>query len=293
VVDLLRGSGTVRDEHKALKTFGVGKDLSKDQWKGYIKELLHSRHLELQGDEFPVLKLTGSSADVLTGTKKVMLSRKLKTQVQEPEIVSSPLHAALLEELKSLRYSLARKENVPPYLVFSDSTLVELSTLLPLTLTDLGKISGFGSVKLTKYGARFLKAIQTYCQEHGHDSQMRSSQAKQAVKPKRVEKVSDSRQETLQLFKEGRNQTEIAMARNLTISTVESHLAGCIANGQLAVEQLVPAKKVKTISQALEEAGAGGLRQVKDHLGDNVTYGEIKAVIAYGEWIKKSGRRTT
>ncbi|MEJ7769077.1 MAG: HRDC domain-containing protein, partial [Chitinophagaceae bacterium] len=73
------------------------------------------------------------------------------------------IYPDLLTELKQLRDQLARKEHLPPDLIFTDLTLVELASYLPLTLPDLGKIPGFGNVKIGKYGGDFLGLIKWYC----------------------------------------------------------------------------------------------------------------------------------
>lgn len=292
IIDLLRGSQTVRDEHKALKTFGVGKDISKDQWKSYIREMLQGKYLEMQGDEFPVLKLTPSSAGVLTGQTKVMMvkSAVVKERSSADQNRSEEAIPGLFEELKSLRSGLARKENVPAYLVFSDSTLNELASQLPLNLVDLGKISGFGNVKLSKYGGPFLKLIKSYCSEHSLESRMRNTITKQAVRKQAPEKPTDTRNQTLQLFKKGNSPAEIASIRGITTSTVESHLTSFIAMGQLDVEKLIPKFKVNSIIRAFQESGAASLTPVKEILGEDYSYNEIRAVASHWAWLKKSGK---
>jgi ATP-dependent DNA helicase RecQ len=72
----------------------------------------------------------------------------------------------LFEELKKLRNRIAHEENVPAYLIFSDSTLLDLATYLPLSKNDLPKISGFGAYKIERYGMPFLEKIQDYCNDH-------------------------------------------------------------------------------------------------------------------------------
>ena len=72
----------------------------------------------------------------------------------------------LFDGLKTVRLDLARKENVPAYLIFSDATLLELATYLPQTMEEIRKISGFGEIKLARYGKFFLKAVVDYCSQH-------------------------------------------------------------------------------------------------------------------------------
>lgn len=78
----------------------------------------------------------------------------------------------LFDRLKTLRTKYAQKENVPPYIIFSDATLLELATFLPLDISELTRISGFGEVKTKRYGKAFLGVVSEYCREHALSSKM-------------------------------------------------------------------------------------------------------------------------
>lgn len=172
VIDFLRGSATTRPEHQSIKTYGAGKEFSKEQWRSFLRELIHLGHLRQSTGEYPVLQLTESSWPILRGTEAVLLTtlkheketKSKHTDTSEQEFVNMPeTENDLFEDLKLLRKKISLKENVPPYIVFSDATLKELATYLPITTTDIEKISGFGAVKLEKYGPPFLEAVQDYC----------------------------------------------------------------------------------------------------------------------------------
>ncbi len=178
VVDFLRGSAGVRDVHKEIKTFGIGKDISKDQWKQYARELMQLGYLEQSGGEYPLLKLSDTSWSVLKGEVPVMLTAPVATPSGTPAQAGGARgggdipQPVLLAELKQLRRSLAEKERVPPYIIFSDATLAELCAWLPQSMSELTRISGFGEVKLAKYGEAFLEVMVQYCQRHGLQSQV-------------------------------------------------------------------------------------------------------------------------
>ena len=188
VIDFLRGSSTIKPFHQSLKTWGAGKEFSKDQWRSFLRELIHLGHLRQSDGEYPLLQLTESSWQILRGAQTVMLttiSEEKKTSKERGGAVSyttvvdeetgvsisiatdaPQVENDLFEELKLLRKKIAVKENVPPYIVFSDATLTELATYLPITSSDIAKISGFGAIKLAKYGEAFLDAVQNYCIRH-------------------------------------------------------------------------------------------------------------------------------
>ena len=136
LVDFLRGSQSQKiwDEHKNLKTYGVGAEISKENWFEYFRDLIAQGFLKQTNGQFPVIQLTEKSEDVLKGNTKVELIKvtikeeKKKSLVSE---VSYPYIKELFDELKKVRITFAREENVPPYVIFSDATLVEMATFLP------------------------------------------------------------------------------------------------------------------------------------------------------------------
>ncbi|MDO9509706.1 MAG: RQC domain-containing protein, partial [Candidatus Magasanikbacteria bacterium] len=166
VVDFLRGSKSERisEYHKNLKTYGIGKDISKEDWFRYIKDLISFGYLKQVGSEYPILALTEKSRDVLLGKEKVFLV-KLAVK-KEATLEDLEFEKDLFEKLKVVRTVLAQKEDVPAYLIFSDATLLELATYLPQALEDIRKISGFGDIKLEKYGKVFLKELVDYCKQN-------------------------------------------------------------------------------------------------------------------------------
>ena len=192
-----------------------------------------------------------------------------------------------MQLLKELRYALARQENVPPYLIFADSTLIELASYLPANLTDLAKISGFGNLKVGKYGADFLNVIRDYCRKENLASQMHTKDPRYKRKQAH-ERPSDTKRLTLELFSQGKDLREIAAARQLAISTVDSHLAYFVRSGELDVHKLVPKEKIRSIMEELRELQGSSIIPVKEKLGEDYSYGEIRAVMSYMEWMHAS-----
>lgn len=288
VIDFIRGSSTTRAEHQALKTFGIGKDLSKDQWKIYVKDMLQMGYLQQSDSEYPVLQLNELSRKILKGEMKVLLVKSVMENKKSAttNYAEEPIHPELFKQLKAVRYALAKEENLPAFVIFSDATLVELATYLPLTNTHLSMISGFGTIKLAKYGGQFLDAIIDYCRANNLttkiDAKSPKGQRKSAAKPAERERSSDTKKQSLQLFQLGRSVSEIALERNLSASTIEGHLAHFIFLGELQIEKMVSKEKLKAISQAIEEIGnTEPISPIKQKLGDQYSYGEIRAVISH------------
>jgi len=289
VIDVLRGSQSAKilDEHRTLKTFGVGADTSKEQWTSIVRDLLAQGYLAKSEGAYPVLKLTPKSAAVLKGTERVMLVKsqeKLETVAADE---GAEYEAPLFALLKKVRLTLAQEENVPPYIVLSDASLRELATYLPLDKASMRKISGFGEMKIERYGPSFEDAIVRYCEENGLATRIQLKSPKRTTRsdrPERPARETETKQESFELFKAGHTIEEIASLRNLSVVTIEGHLAFYIQLGKLAVEQIVSPAKIPTIQRAIELVGGKMLTPIKEELGDGYSYGEIKAVMAYMEF---------
>ncbi|GAA4927701.1 DNA helicase RecQ [Mucilaginibacter defluvii] len=283
VIDFLRGSKSekIRDEHKQLKTYGVGADISKAQWQRYLRELNAHGYLQITDDAYPVVKLTDKSEAILKGLEKVELTEAQIIEEKTEEAL--PFEAPLLDQLKSVRLHFAKLENVPAYIILSDATLLEMATYLPQSMDELRHISGFGDVKLARYGREFLEVIKPYCSANNLSSKVKQRAAKRQPKP-RSEKVNNTQRESLNLFKAGKGIQEIAAERGLSPMTVEGHLTQFVQTGELEVAEFVDENKVPVIKDAIESYGPERLAPLKEVLGDGYSYTEIKAVVA---WLKR------
>ena len=281
VIDFLRGSQSAKiwEKHKQLKTYGVGADISKENWHQYIDDLLHLGYLHKKEDKYPVLQLTEKSRNVLQNKEKVMLVGAIAQQKEE-EIITPPYEGNLFLQLKELRNQLAREENVPAYIIFSDATLQELATYLPGEMEELKQISGFGEVKIQRYGASFLEKVVAYKKEHGLTSRIAEKRSKSVRKPKK-EKTTDTKLESLHLYQKGKSVEEIAQIRQLSPTTIENHLAHFVLDGTLKIQQMVADEKISWIAQAVQKHGDLALSPIKNELGEKVSYGEIRMVVSH------------
>jgi ATP-dependent DNA helicase RecQ len=281
VIDILRGSNNskLRPEHKQLKTYGIGQDLSKADWQRYLRELITLEYLKVSDGAYPILMLTDKSDAVLKGQQMVELT--LSQTTEEVHHEAPPHEAELLSRLKNIRLEIANQENVPAYIILSDATLMELATYLPQSIDELKYISGFGEVKLAKYGELFLTTVVNYCNEKGLASQIKSRPTKRERKPKTITTTKGTKVETFNLYKMGKSIPEIAAMRNLSPMTIQNHLCGFIQTGELDVSEMVAPEKMPAIRDAIESYGVAPLAPLKEVLGDNYTYPEIKAVIAW------------
>jgi ATP-dependent DNA helicase RecQ len=288
IAEFLRGSQakTVRDEHKNLPAYGIGKDITKDIWLQYLRDLVSQGYLKQTEGEYPTIISTPKSEDVLSGNAIVELIKiagKVEKKASLVSEVSHPYFADLFDNLKKVRMVLAKGENVPPYIIFSDTTLVELATYLPHDAGEMRKISGVGDLKLQKYGVDFIQEIKKYCKENNLASKIDLKVPKRERKTltKRDEKGDNTYEISLRMFKQGMPIAEIAAERLLAVSTIETHLVRFIPTGDIELTEIVELEKAERIRDEIlsfgEEATLG---KVKEKLGDDYSYGEIRAVIA-------------
>jgi ATP-dependent DNA helicase RecQ len=280
VIDFLRGSNTERmqEPHRRLRTFGIGADTSKEKWNAIFRELVQLNYLAKTEGSYPVLKLTPKSDAVLKGVEKAMLTKSTeRIDAQEQNV---DYETPLFQQLKDLRKRLATLENVAAYIVLSDASLLELASYLPQTRDELAKISGFGNVKLDKYGQEFLKVVHEYCRDNQLSSRIQMKFPKQK-RNQRVERDNETKQQSLDLFRRGHSIEKIAELRQLSPLTIETHLAFYVQQGEVDLGEVMDESKVPAIQSVVEKVGDKVLTPIKNALGANYSFGEIKLVIAY------------
>ena len=150
-----------------LPTYGILREIDRAQIRVWIEYLLQEGFLTFVGDEYPVLRLTAQAGDVLFRGERVTMSARKPSKAETLRARKyAPLPAetddGLLEALKSLRFRLAQKQNVPAYIVFSNATLADMAARQPASMTDFLEVSGVGAAKASRYGDAFLAEIQRW-----------------------------------------------------------------------------------------------------------------------------------
>jgi ATP-dependent DNA helicase RecQ len=158
-----------------LPTYGIMYDTDRTQIRDYIDCLIRAGYLSLTGDEYPVLRMTKQAKQVLFHGEKVLYtwrkqSRVEKTASSRKESKAMPTQAdeGLLVNLKALRTKLAKEENVPAYIIFSNAALADMTAKQPQNMAEFLQVSGVGEVKAARYGQAFLEEILNWTKETGH-----------------------------------------------------------------------------------------------------------------------------
>ncbi len=276
IIDVLRGSRKQKIEqngHHLLSTYGIGKDKTADEWKMLARSLLHQGLLDETPDGYRVLKLNKGSWEILRQQRNVSIAVNRKTADKflpnyNPKAAEIEM---LFDRLRDLRKHIADAQSIAPYVIFADSSLKLMAQLQPQTLEAFAKISGVNNYKLKQYGDRFVSEIRSFCQQQ-----------------KLPESVPSSTQMvTFGFYNQGLSVEEIAEKRSLKQSTIYDHLSQLISMRQpIDINKFVLAVRQEIIVKAIETVGTNSLKDIKEHLGENYNYNEIKLVRAW--WQKNN-----
>ena len=193
---------------------------------------------------------------------------------QAQELSASDLeHQELFEALKTWRAKQAKQEGVEHYRVLHQRILIQIAHTLPNTPEALLNVKGIGKHTVDKYGPQLTAIVCEYCRDRDIEPQKMPPQSAGAQDSKK-----DSKQITYEFFLQGKGIKEIADQRGMVESTIEGHLAHYVGMGVLDISELVDEEKISLIEQAFHDKGNESLKVIKEHLGDEFSYGEIRLV---------------
>lgn len=248
-----------------LSTYGLLKDWTLKEVINFIDFLIAEQYLMTTDSQYPVIKLTNKAVAVLKGEMNVFRKMAVITEkVQQ--------NNELFEELRHLRKEIATNEGIPPYIVFSDKTLREMSIAIPQSYHELLNIHGVGEKKVEKYGEAFLSLLKKY--EHKKDQEVPTN-----IRNKKEK--TPSHHITYELYKEGKTIQEIGEMRGITKETVLNHLLICVEEGmEIDLNRYMNQTHISLIRDAIAQIGHEKLKPIKESLPEEVTYFEIKYVLS-------------
>jgi len=277
IVDFLRGSKNAyiyEKNYQTLKTYGIGADISWYDWNQYLIQLINLGYCEIAFHQHNKILLTPFARKVLFEGEKVELTTVVKKVIDKNEIKEAkakPAKNSLFEILRKLRYEIAKDEEVPAYVIFSDAALRQMETLRPMSDEEFLAIDGVGKAKLEKYGTEFIDAIVYY------------EEVKK--KNKKAKKESNTYKTTLEYFRDGNTVEEIAERRNLGLTTIISHLAKLYVDGEdIDMSQFVTDNEVKQLHKAqVELEYPTALKPYYDYFEEKLSYDKIRLGLAVVE----------
>lgn len=166
VIDVLRGSKSqrlVELQHDQLSTFGIGAEQSQEYWQAVLRQLIHRGLLIQNIRRFAALELTAAARPVLRGEIALQLALpRINVTAKSRVTDRGDYDKVLFRRLRALRKAIADSQEVPPFVVFADTALVEMAQDYPTTKADMLAITGVGQTKLERYGDEFIAAITAY-----------------------------------------------------------------------------------------------------------------------------------
>ena len=267
IVNVLVGSRSKKvyqHGHHLLSTYGIGKGRTADEWKMLGRSLVHQDLVGQTTDGYSILKLNKRSWQVFRNELQVKIAvdkqQSKTTTTYNPRKEEAEL---LFEKLRKLRKQIADRNSLAPYMIFADSSLKLMAQVRPKTIADFAQLSGVNEYKAQQYGDRFISEILEFSELHKLPIKM----------------PSKSQMLTLQLHQQGLTVTDIAEQRGYAPSTITSHLSDLLEMNQpVALNKLVKASKQKAIIQAIQKLGDLSLKSIKESLGEDYSYDEIKLV---------------
>ncbi len=217
-----------------------------------------------------------ASAEAAGGKKK----RKGQKQGQEKFNEADLAHPDLFRQLSEWRNSIADELDVPRFQIMHQRVLGELATGLPGNEYDLKKIKGVGKKTVEKYGDKLVEIISRYRKDNDINEVL--------IEKNTDNTVSETKQKSFTMFKEGLSLEEIATKRELAVATIEGHLASFVSSGDIPVSGFVTEEKQEKIKTVLDTMdGKKTLTEIKQFLGDDYSYGDVKMMLAHLDFVQR------
>jgi len=238
-----------------------------------------------------------SAAKIDLSTKKP--GRSEKNRPEHPSFSEADIkHPELFIQLKQWRSDRAKSEGIAPFMVMHQKVLIQIAVYLPENKKELKKIKGVGKVIIKKYGEAILDMVLDYRKKH-HITRVDlplfsdTSEGPPDVKtpeerhpvPRKKKSAPDTRQISFDMFNKGGSIEQIAKERGLVTSTIEGHLTFFIENGKLNIDKLLSREKQGEIKTQLSRIHDYSLKTIKEKLGDNYSYGDIKFIISHLKYL--------
>ena len=287
LVDVLRGSKNKKLldlKLNEVSTYGIMKEYSKDNLTEFINTLIALGYLNY-GGEYPVVSLNNNSMEIVKGKRTVW--------IREHKInkASFTVDNELFEILRRLRHEIAVGEKVPPYMVFGDSTLKELSSRMPVDKEQMLEVSGVGERKYDKYGQQFIEKIMDYLNSN-NINHIWISKAKSDIsieeKKNNIEGSKNIKEKsyinTVEMLRVYGSLRKTAGERELTLTTIISHVEKYISEGnsidfKIDFSDIFNEQDEEIVKEVIKNVGFNKLKAIKEQVPSNISYDVIKGII--------------
>ena len=283
VIDFVSGHATddiVSHKHDQLEEFGEGEDEDHKIWNPVIRQALIAGYLRKEVENYGLLKVTAAGKRFLQNPHSFMIVEDTEFNDDDYDVdmdgVGTALDLTLIAMLKDLRKEMAKKYDLPAYVIFQDISLDQMATMFPVTLEELQNIQGVGVGKAKRYGKPFCDLIRTYCEENDivrpEDMRVRTVAKKSMLKVKIIQSID--RQVALD---------DIANAQGLDFDELLSEVEAIVYSGtklniDYFLEEVMDDDHVDDIYDYFRESDTDSLDAAQDELGPEYSEDEIRLV---------------
>ena len=283
VIDFVTGRATddiVAHKHDQLEEFGLGEDQERKIWNPVIRQALIAGYLKKEVENYGLLKVTAAGKRFIKNPTSFMIVEDNEfndsDEDEAAEGQGSVLDPTLYAMLKDLRRNVAKKQNLPPYVVFMDASLEQMATVYPVTLEELQNIQGVGAGKARKFGKAFIELIKKHCEENDierpADLRVRTVAKKSMLKVKIIQGID--RQVALD---------DIANAQGLDFQELLDEIEAIVYSGtkiniDYFIEDVMDDDHVDDIYDYFMDSDSDDLDMAMDELGSDYSEEEVRLV---------------
>ncbi|MCK5084837.1 MAG: DNA helicase RecQ, partial [Candidatus Pacebacteria bacterium] len=285
VADVLLGKNSqqiTENLHCDLSVFGIVQNFNKDEINHLMRSLIAFGFLQVSPGKYPTISVAEKGIQFLK-QKEALELPKMREDLEEREESASrrktQYDLGLFEKLRVLRKQIADKNSVPPFMIFSDVSLQEMSRYFPADQNNFAKIEGVGSKKLESFSDAFLAVINNYIKENNIQSVEIPNRDQERIKSIKSNSAFSERYiRTKEMLFQKLPISEIAEKQGFKYGTIVVHIEKLISNGEeLDIDYLkLPQEKLEKIKTAFEKCGDEKLKPVFVFLKEEYSYDEIR-----------------
>ena len=281
IIDLIVGNKTddiTSHHHDELEEFGAGEGMSQRIWTPVIRQALIAGHIKKDIENYGLLKVTAAGHKFLKKPKSFMIVEDKEFSDDnydgEEEGGGSALDPMLYAMLKELRKDVAKKKNVPAYVIFQDVSLEQMSTVYPITLEELQNIQGVGVGKAKRYGAEFCELIKKYCEEN-------EIERPEEIRVRTVAKKSMLKVKIIQSIDRQMPLDDIADAQGIEFDELLDEIEAIVYSGtkiniDYFIEEVIDDDHIDDIYEYFQESDTDAMKVAKKELGPEYPEDEIR-----------------
>ena len=284
IIDFVEGRATddiVSHKHDQLEAFGVGEDMDSKIWNPVVRQALIAGYLKKDVENYGLLKLTTLGKKFINNPQSFMIVEDVDfTDTDDGEVQAGGINAVLDQKLylalRDLRSKVARKQQLPPYVIFQDVSIEQMATMYPVSIDELKNIQGVGEGKAKRYGKDFLQLIKQHCEENQierpDDMRVRTVVKKSMLKVKIIHSID------LQVPLD-----DIASNLNFDFDELLTEIEAIVYSGtkiniDYFLEDVMDDDHVDDIFEYFRESTTDELDVAMEELGEDYTEDEVRLV---------------